>query len=107
MRVNAVSPNLTYTSAKAKPNNRRVVEPVESAPVAFKGKTGKAIYTSMGAVAGAILGFALGGPVGALIGAGAAGAAANTEADIQENASPAEHDGWADYAEDHAMHDRD
>ena len=107
MRVNAINPNLTHSSIKAKSNSKRVVDPVVSAPITFNGKTGKTVYTSMGAVAGAIIGFALGGPLGALIGAGTAGAAAHTEADAHENASPGEHDAWVDYAEDHAMHDRD
>lgn len=105
MRINAVNPNLTRPSVM--PRAHRVVDPVVSAPITFQGGTGKTVYTSLGAIAGAIAGFALGGPLGALIGAGVAGSAAHTEADIQENASPAEHEGWVDYAEDHARRDRD
>ena len=107
MRVNAINPNLTHSSIKAKSNNKRVVDPVVSAPITFKGKTGKGVYTSLGAICGGVIGAAFLGPIGAVLGALACGKAAHTEADVHENASPEEHDGWVDYAEDHARWDRD
>ena len=106
MRINAINPNLPHSSIKAKSSNRRVVEPIVSAPITFNGKV-KTVYSSLGAIAGAIAGFALGGLPGAIIGGGLCSSIAHEDAEDHERSTPEEHESWADYAEDHAMHDRD